>query len=227
MFAALTRQAREARGWTQEALRRHLADEQGVVLEKTAMIRLEGGKRPIRLNEAVALARVFGLDLSPLLRPAQPPTPEEIQAARAAREEARRALDAKRSDIQVVEAQYGAADAAWRTIAARLAWFGEVGAEAHAFDSADPADLKTGTGTATLPDGGEVKVRALTRDEVMHVKALRDVLDKEIYIVATGMTSPELSEEDVTRWADKAPSGDMGAVLRAIAELSGVMGGGL
>lgn len=61
-FGAMVRQAREARDWTQETLRRHLA-ERDVHLEKTAMIRLEQGRRPIRLNEVAALAKLLGLDL--------------------------------------------------------------------------------------------------------------------------------------------------------------------
>jgi transcriptional regulator with XRE-family HTH domain len=61
-FGAMVRQAREARDWTQESLRRHLAD-RGVHLEKTAMIRLEQGRRPIRLNEVAVLAKLLGLDL--------------------------------------------------------------------------------------------------------------------------------------------------------------------
>lgn len=191
------------------------------------MIRLEGGQRPIRLNEAVALARVLGLDLGPVLQPVIPPSREEILAADAAREEARRALEVKRADLQEAEAQYGAAEANWLAIGSSWAWLTEVGAEARAFDNADPARLKEGTGSTTLPGGKAVDVRALTPDEVAHVKTLPDVLQKEVYIVATGMTRPKLSVEDAAQWANQAPAGDIGVVLRAIAELSGVLGGDL
>ncbi|WP_158289833.1 helix-turn-helix domain-containing protein [Micromonospora sp. S4605] len=63
-FGAQVRQAREARGWTQDRLRRTLREVAGVDLSSTAMARLEGGKRPIRLNEVTALARVLELDLT-------------------------------------------------------------------------------------------------------------------------------------------------------------------
>lgn len=63
-FGNQVRQAREARGWTQDRLRRTLREVAGIDLSSTAMARLEGGKRPIRLNEVTALARVLELDLA-------------------------------------------------------------------------------------------------------------------------------------------------------------------
>lgn len=62
-FGIMVRRAREAREWTQEELRKRLAD-CGISLEKTAMIRLEGGKRPIRFNEVVALSQLLDIKLS-------------------------------------------------------------------------------------------------------------------------------------------------------------------
>lgn len=63
IFGAQVRQAREARGWTQDRLRRVLQDVAGVDLSSTAMTRLEQGKRPIRLNEVTALAQILELGL--------------------------------------------------------------------------------------------------------------------------------------------------------------------
>jgi transcriptional regulator with XRE-family HTH domain len=62
-FGAQVRFAREAREWTQDALARHLRDASGVSMDQAAVARLELGKRAIRLNEAVALASLLGLDL--------------------------------------------------------------------------------------------------------------------------------------------------------------------
>ena len=56
------RQLRTERGWTQEDLRRHLA-ELGWPLDQTTISNLELGRRPIRVGEAVALAAAFGLPL--------------------------------------------------------------------------------------------------------------------------------------------------------------------
>lgn len=64
VFGILVRGARDARGWTQEELRKRLLEEYGVKLEKTAMIRLESGNRPIRFNEVVALSSLLDLDLA-------------------------------------------------------------------------------------------------------------------------------------------------------------------
>jgi len=108
----MVRAAREAQDWTQETLRRHLA-ERGVHLEKTAMIRLEQGKRPIRLNEVVVLAKLFGLDLQPYAGGvAQLASAKEYEAAFAEharlREEIRQLeaqLDQMRSDHAAAEAE--------------------------------------------------------------------------------------------------------------------------
>jgi hypothetical protein len=83
---------------------------------------------------------------------------------------------------------------------------------------------KTGRGKATLPDGSEVEVRALTRDEVLATQNL-DTAAGDTYIIATGMTNPKLSVEDVAAWAASADAGDLVAVSDRIAELSGLKKG--
>lgn len=84
---------------------------------------------------------------------------------------------------------------------------------------------KTGRGKATLPDGSEVAVRALTRDEVAKFNDLHDTLDRDNYIIATGMTEPKLSVEDVAAWGAEGNAGDLVAVSDRIAELSGLKQG--
>jgi hypothetical protein len=84
---------------------------------------------------------------------------------------------------------------------------------------------KTGRGVATLPDGSEVAVRALTRDEVLASQECSSVADRENFIVATGMTDPRLSIEDVHAWAGAGGAGDLVAVSDRIAELSGLKQG--
>lgn len=84
---------------------------------------------------------------------------------------------------------------------------------------------KTGKGTATLPDGSTVAIRALTRDEVLDSQDLESLKDRDNFIVATGMTNPALSIEDVATWAADADAGDLVAVSDAIAELSGLKQG--
>lgn len=62
-FGGQVREARELRGWSQEALARHLRESAGIELHQTAVARLERGERAIRFNEVTALAKLLGLDL--------------------------------------------------------------------------------------------------------------------------------------------------------------------
>lgn len=84
---------------------------------------------------------------------------------------------------------------------------------------------KTGHGKATLPDGSEVAIRALTRDEVLEMQALEKLGDKDNFIIATGMTNPAMTIEDVAAWAAAGDAGDLVAVSEAVAVLSGIREG--
>lgn len=85
---------------------------------------------------------------------------------------------------------------------------------------------KTGKGIATLPDGSTVQIRALTRDEVLEAgEGDRSTAERDNYIVATGMTNPKLSVEDVAAWAASGDAGDLVAVSDEIAVLSGLKKG--
>lgn len=84
---------------------------------------------------------------------------------------------------------------------------------------------KTGRGKATLPDGSEVAVRALTRDEVLVMNDITDTADRDNYVISTGMTDPKLSPEDVASWGAEGNAGDLVFVSDRIAELSGLKKG--
>lgn len=84
---------------------------------------------------------------------------------------------------------------------------------------------KIGKGTATLPDGSTVAIRAMTRDEVIEMQALEDLAGKDNFIIATGMTDPKMTIEDVAAWAAGGDAGDLVAVSDAIAVLSGLKQG--
>lgn len=84
---------------------------------------------------------------------------------------------------------------------------------------------KTGRGNATLPDGSTVGIRAMTRDEVIEMQAIEILADKDNFMIATGMTDPKMSLEDVAAWAASGDAGDLIAVSDAIAELSGIKQG--
>lgn len=61
-FARLVRTAREQRGWSQDELARQLKAA-GTPIHQTGLHRMETGDRGVRLNEAVAIAKLLGLDL--------------------------------------------------------------------------------------------------------------------------------------------------------------------
>lgn len=84
---------------------------------------------------------------------------------------------------------------------------------------------KTGKGKATLPDGSTVAIRALTRDEVIEMQEMEGTADRDNFIIATGMTDPKLSVEDVAAWAAGGDAGDLVAVSEEIAWLSGLKQG--
>lgn len=85
---------------------------------------------------------------------------------------------------------------------------------------------KTGRGVATLPDGSTVAVRAMTRDEVLEMQSFGDDLaGRDNFIVATAMTDPKLSIEDVAAWAAAGAAGDIVAVTDEVAALSGLKQG--
>jgi transcriptional regulator with XRE-family HTH domain len=114
-FGAMVRAAREARDWTQETLRRHLA-ERGVLLEKTAMIRLEQGKRPIRLNEVSVLANLLGLDLQAYagMGP-QLTSAKEYEDALAEDQRIREEIQQLEAELERLRSEHTAAEGAIRT----------------------------------------------------------------------------------------------------------------
>nr|ANY57916.1 XRE transcriptional regulator [uncultured bacterium] len=57
---------RTAHGWSQAQLGERLA-EHGLPLPQPLVYRVEKGRRPLRVNEAQAFARTFGVDLTDLL----------------------------------------------------------------------------------------------------------------------------------------------------------------
>lgn len=84
---------------------------------------------------------------------------------------------------------------------------------------------KLGRGVATLPDGSTVEIRALTRDEVLESQDLATTGAKDTFIIATGMTNPKLTIEEVAAWAASSDAGDLVAVSNAIAVVSGLRPG--
>lgn len=82
---------------------------------------------------------------------------------------------------------------------------------------------KTGKDVVTFDDGGQVHIRGLSRDEALAVHDLATARERDNYIIATGMTRPKLSVEDVAAWAAQDSAGDLVKVSEGIARLSGML----
>lgn len=76
VFAAALQRYRERAGMSQSELGRRMSDE-GYPWHQMTVARTEDGERPVRLDEAVALADILHVGLRALYRPAAPPTGSE------------------------------------------------------------------------------------------------------------------------------------------------------
>lgn len=90
----------------------------------------------------------------------------------------------------------------------------------------DKAELLRGIGQERdVPVPGKdamVRVRGLTRAEVLHAQGIADIAARERYIMARAMVDPRLSEADVGTWQSASPVGEMEPITRVVAELSGL-----
>lgn len=141
MFGLGLRHVRQQRGWTQQDLAEHLAG-LGLTLHQSVVARIETASRPVRLSEALLLARALGVELQDLLSGVEAVMNEdiarlEIQRGNLANQRAQlqeelaqlrskerqltEALDEVRMSVGRAEAHLSMADASLRDIEARLA----------------------------------------------------------------------------------------------------------
>ena len=69
---------------------------------------------------------------------------------------------------------------------------------------------------------GTVRVRALNRLEALKVQDAGGVEATERLILVLGMVDPRMTDADVRRWMEFSPAGEIEAVSRRIAILSGM-----
>jgi hypothetical protein len=85
---------------------------------------------------------------------------------------------------------------------------------------------KLGHDVVELPDGsGTVEVRALNRREAMHISGIEDHYERDVYLIASGMVDPAMTEEDVRAWGAEDDTGTLERVSYRIGELSGMVEG--
>lgn len=78
-----------------------------------------------------------------------------------------------------------------------------------------------------VPGLGTVRVRGLSRHEVIHLQAVqaKGALVMEQVTVSLGMVDPQMTEAEVKQWQRVSVGGEMDAVTAAIGRLSGMFEG--
>jgi hypothetical protein len=72
-----------------------------------------------------------------------------------------------------------------------------------------------------LPGLGTVRVRALTRAEVLRgQKTHSGTAEIERFMISTGMVDPIMTEDEVAAWQRRAPAGELDPVAYRIQQLS-------
>lgn len=76
-----------------------------------------------------------------------------------------------------------------------------------------------------LPGVGTVRVRALTRAEVIEIgKGVNDGKDMEPYSLSLAMVDPQLTEDEVRQWTQVATFGELEKLNHVVNRLSGIAG---
>lgn len=79
--------------------------------------------------------------------------------------------------------------------------------------------------TVTIPDVGDVKVRGLTRAEVIQCQDAEDTADMERRALVAGMVEPSLTAEEVAEWQSSGMSLAVDTVSGTILRLSRMLPG--
>lgn len=72
----------------------------------------------------------------------------------------------------------------------------------------------------TLPGGGVVLVRGVTRQEFHDISQVRDDRRREYLTVSRGLVEPSMTPEQVAQWAEQGATGDIQEVVITIGRLS-------
>lgn len=92
-------------------------------------------------------------------------------------------------------------------------------------DKAALLAFRLGDGEHEIPDVGTVRIRGLSRAEVLAAQKLGDVLASDRFMVSRALLEPTLTEDEVGAWQDSSGAGEIEALTVAIAALSGLGAG--
>lgn len=70
--------------------------------------------------------------------------------------------------------------------------------------------------------GAKIRVRGLTRTQVLELRKLSDSKDFEPQMLAYGVVEPKLTKGHAVQWLDSAPAGELDSVVERIYDLSGL-----
>ncbi|PSL02884.1 hypothetical protein CLV30_109192 [Haloactinopolyspora alba] len=77
-------------------------------------------------------------------------------------------------------------------------------------------------GEVEVPGLGTVRVRGLSRDEVLAAQKADNTADLERRMLAAGMVDPALTVAEAGRWQMASPAGELEPVTQKIRDLSGM-----
>lgn len=82
---------------------------------------------------------------------------------------------------------------------------------------------RTGEQEIEIDGVGSVRIRALTRAEVLSIKGREfDAADLERKLLAMAMLEPKLTEDEVKQWQEASTAGELQEVADAVIKLSGM-----
>jgi transcriptional regulator with XRE-family HTH domain len=114
---------------------------------QTTVAKLEGGKRPIRVDEAVALADIFGVDLEQLVQLRRSPSDRVRLSLEAALFVAEQEVQAAKAQLESANERFRRAEAAKEGVRARLRELLE------ATDRSDQVEDQTAPDATQFKDG--------------------------------------------------------------------------
>lgn len=89
--------------------------------------------------------------------------------------------------------------------------------------TAPAADTASGMPEADVPQsGGAVRVRGLSRKEILKAKDIDDRTAWEAFVIATGMLAPTMTVAQVEAWQETALALTIEPIMDKIVELSGM-----
>lgn len=83
---------------------------------------------------------------------------------------------------------------------------------------------RLGDGEHEVPGVGVLKIRGLSRAEVLEVQKLTDIAQSDRRMISLAVVEPKLTEADVKVWQENSGASEIEDLTKAVAALSGLAG---